>query len=41
MLGSSEFVDKFFYGMKEGRPEFYAKRTTGARTLRQVRELKI
>jgi putative transposase len=41
VLGSREFVDKFFSGMKEKRPEKYMKRTTGARKLRQVRAAKI
>jgi hypothetical protein len=33
VLGSREFVDRFFYRMKEARPEQHTKRTTGARRL--------
>ena len=36
VLGSREFVDKFFDSMKRGRPKQHTKRTTGARKLRQV-----
>ncbi|PQJ28897.1 transposase [Rubritalea profundi] len=36
VLGSREFVDRFFYRMKEARPEQHTKRTTGARKLQQV-----
>ena len=41
VLGSREFVDRFFSRMKEKLPEKYVKRTTGARKLRQVREAKM
>ena len=38
VLGSKEFVNKFFDKMKEVRPEAHAKRKTGARKLRQVKQ---
>ena len=41
VLGSREFVDRFFDSMKRGRPEHHTKRTTGARKLRQVRDAKM
>jgi putative transposase len=36
VLGSREFVDRFFSKMKEHRLECHTKRTTGARALRHV-----
>ena len=41
VLGSREFLDRFFYRMKEARLEQHTKRTTGARRFQQVRESKI
>jgi putative transposase len=41
VLGSREFVDKFFDVMKRNRPEQHAKRTSGARKLRQVSDSKM
>jgi putative transposase len=41
VLGSREFVEKFFDVMKRNRPEQHTKRTTGARKLRQVSDSKM
>ena len=41
VLGSRDFVNKFFDKMKEDRPEAHAKRKTGVRKLRQVQESEI
>jgi putative transposase len=38
VLGSREFVDRFFERMKVNRPDQHRKRTSGARKLRQVKD---